>query len=111
MIRALRVVLVVLAVLVYAALGWIGGLVVLLALLGTWGARLVVLHRAVHGELRCELGHPVPTYGLYRCSSCGFTTASWAFRCPHCESVFGHLRCPTCGRSVANPMMGGWPWA
>ncbi len=111
MIRALRVTLLGLAVLLYATLGWVAGLVVLLVFVGTWLARVVVLRRVVHGELQCELGHTIPTYGLYRCSVCGFTTASWAFRCPHCQSVFGHLRCPTCGRSAANPLLRGWPWA
>lgn len=111
MIRALRFILVALAVTAYATVGWIAGLIVLAVLAVSWLVRIVVLRRVVHGELRCELGHEIPTYGLYRCSVCGFTTASWAFRCPHCQSVFGHLPCPTCGRSAANPLLRGWPWA
>ncbi len=111
MIRVLRLTLLALAVAAYALAGWIAGLVVLAVLAATWLARVVVLQRVVHGELHCELGHRIPTYGLYRCSVCSFTTASWAFRCPHCQSAFGHLRCPTCGRSAANPLLGGWPWA
>lgn len=111
MIRAIRFILLALAIGAYATLGWIAGLIVLAALAITWLARLIVLHRTVHGELRCEQGHVIPTYGLYTCSNCRFTTASWAFRCPHCKSVFGHLRCPTCGRSAANPLLRGWPWA
>jgi hypothetical protein len=111
MIRALRFLLLALLVGVYLVFGWVAGLVILGLFAGTWAARIVVLRRTVHGELHCEQGHAVPTYGLYRCGVCRFTTASWWGRCPHCQSVFGHLTCPTCGRSVANPLTRGWPWA
>lgn len=110
MIQTLRFLAIALALIAYFAFGWVAGLVVLAVVVVTLAARYVTLQRVVHGELRCELGHVVPTYGLYTCSACHFTTASWVWRCPNCASSFGHARCPTCGRSVANPLMRGRPW-
>lgn len=110
MIATLRVIALFLAIVLYLSVGWVVGLVFLLMVLITSAVRAATLHRAVHRPLLCEAGHSVPTYGLYTCSVCRFRAASWYGRCPHCSAVFGHVECPTCGRSVANPLTRGWPW-
>ena len=110
MMKYLRMVGIGLALLAVLAVGWVFGLIILAVVLLTEVARYVTLRQAVHTALVCELGHEVPTFGLYSCSVCRFTTASWYGRCVHCGAAFGHVRCPTCGRSVANPLTRGWPW-
>lgn len=92
---------------VYALLGWIPGLVVLGLALIAFVLRAVRVRRALRSTVRCPRGHDVPTYGLYRCTSCGATTESWAWRCPHCRAESGFLGCPTCGLSVRSPLLGG----
>ena len=67
----------------------------------------VHLARVVFGNgLTCPRGHPVPTFGTYQCSACGFTFEGSAWRCPNPECmapVSPRTECPTCSLSVRNP--------
>ena len=106
--RALKVAAVALAVLLYGALGWVAGIVVLAVVLLTLMARASRARRALAPEIRCPwCGEMVPQYGAYSCRSCGARTLSWAWRCPLCSSHHGHVQCPTCSMSVPNPMLRG----
>ncbi len=93
------------AVAVYLTLGWIPGFVlVALALVGTV-REFVGTARELAPVLRCVRSHAVPTYGLVRCSACGFTGEGSIWRCSNCDARYGHTSCPTCGLSVRNPSL------
>ncbi len=91
----------------YAAVGWLAGLVALAVVVVVTALFLWRLRRALSPTLRCPRGHVVPTYGRYACGACGAETMSSAWRCRWCGARFGHVRCPTCGLSVGNPLLGG----
>ncbi len=105
--RALRVVLVFVAVVVYLAFGWVPGVVLLLVAMIAFLVRAARLRRALRSTISCPRGHTVPVYGIYRCSSCGTVTESWAWRCPWCRAESGYVACPTCGLSCPSPLIGG----
>lgn len=90
---------------VYLALGWIPGTLLLLVALASSLRALARTARALAPFLQCPHGHPVPTYGLVRCSACGFTSEGLVWRCRHCGTRYGHTPCPTCGLSVRNPAL------
>ena len=95
----------VLALTVYLTLGWIPGAVLLaLAVLGTLRS-FVVTARELAPVVRCVHGHPVPTYGLVRCSACGFVGEGSIWRCANCDARYGHTPCSTCGLSIRNPSL------
>ncbi|TAK31191.1 MAG: hypothetical protein EPO40_05685 [Myxococcaceae bacterium] len=94
-----------LALVAYLALGWIPGVVlVLLALVGTLRA-LASTARELAPHALCGRGHVTPTYGLVRCSACGFTGEGSVWRCSHCDAAYGHTPCSTCGLSIRNPSL------
>ena len=105
--RELRFLFWFVVVVFYATLGWVPGLLITLVLVVVQIVRMVRLRRALRPTLLCPRNHTVPVYGLYRCSSCGAVTESWAWRCPHCRFESGYVSCPTCGLSVANPLLRG----
>jgi hypothetical protein len=89
----------------YLTIGWIPGVVlVVVAIVGTLRA-FVAASRELAPFVRCVHGHRVPTYGLVRCSACGFTGEGAIWRCSNCSAVYGHTPCPTCGLSVRNPSL------
>ena len=93
------------AAVAYLTVGWIPGVaLVALALVGTV-REFVGTAGELAPVLRCVRGHAVPTYGLVRCSACGFTGEGSIWRCSNCDARYGHTPCPTCGLSVRNPSL------
>lgn len=105
--RLLRVLLILFALLAYATLGWVPGALLALTTVIVFLVRAVRLRRALRPTISCPRGHTVPVYGIFRCSSCGAVTESWAWRCPWCRAESGYIECPTCGLSCPSPLLGG----
>lgn len=93
------------AIATYLTLGWIpGAVLVVVALVGTLRS-FAQTARELAPVIRCAHGHTVPTYGLVRCSACGFTSEGSVWRCSNCDARYGHTPCSTCGLSIRNPSL------
>lgn len=89
----------------YLALGWIpGAALVALAIVSTLRS-FTQTSRELAPHVRCPHGHHVPTYGLVRCSACGFVGEGSIWRCSNCDARYGHTPCSTCGLSIRNPSL------
>lgn len=107
--KSFRIALVITAVALYAAVGWIAGLTLLTVGAVVTLGRFARARRALAPTIRCTwCGSDVPQYGAWECRSCGMRTRGWAWRCD-CGADAGHVECPHCGLSVANPMLRGRP--
>lgn len=89
----------------YLAFGWIpGAVLVAVAIVGTLRS-FAGSARELAPRVRCAHGHSVPTYGLVRCSACGFVGEGSIWRCANCDARYGHTPCSTCGLSIRNPTL------
>lgn len=98
-----------LAVLVglYAALGWIVGVVVLAVAVVMIVRRVVRLRRALAPAIPCPWCRTeVAQYGEFSCGACHARTRGWIWRCT-CGAWSGHFECPACALSIPNPALGG----
>lgn len=94
-----------LAIAAYLAVGWVPGVVLAIVALAATIRSLVHTARELAPSLRCPRGHVVPTYGLTRCTACGFESEGSLWRCDHCGVRYGHTPCPRCGLSTKNPAL------
>lgn len=92
---------------VYAAMGWVVGLVVLTIVTSLLVARFIRARRALQETIRCPWCRvDVPQYGAFACGNCRARTLGWVWRCSACAAWAGHVECPGCGMSVPNPLVG-----
>lgn len=103
--RALTAFAWLLAIAVYLAVGWVPGVLIALVAFIATIVSLVRTARELAPTVRCPRGHIVPTYGLTRCTACGFENEGSLWRCGHCGSRYGHTPCPRCGLSTKNPAL------
>jgi predicted RNA-binding Zn-ribbon protein involved in translation (DUF1610 family) len=103
----LRMALVVLGIVLYAAFGWIAGLVALAVGVVLVLRRVLRARRALAPTTRCTwCREDVAQYGAFTCTNCHSRALGWAWRCPICSAWAGHVECPACGMSVPNPLLG-----
>lgn len=104
----LRIGLLITAVTLYAAFGWIAGLVVLGVALVVFARRMVRARLALAPTITCPwCGETVEQYGAFSCEHCHARTPGWAWRCSVCGGWAGHVECPSCSMSITNPLLRG----
>lgn len=108
MIRIVRVLVVLVLIAIVMVFGWIVGLLVLLGYLLAYGIRLERTARALEPTQACRhCGFDAPTYGMFRCRSCGATTTGSAWVCNLCGADYEYLPCPRCTVAIRSPRPGG----
>jgi hypothetical protein len=94
-------------IVLYAACGWIAGLVLIPIVAMKLGRWLLRLRRALSPTIPCPWCHAsVDQYGPFVCLGCRARTLGWAWRCSACKAWAGHLECPACRLTVSNPLLG-----
>lgn len=93
-----------LALALYLGVGWVAGIVVLVAALAGTVRTLVVTARELAPTATCPRQHVFPTYGRVECPQCRWAAEGSLWRCANCDARF-NTRCPTCGLSVRNPSL------